>query len=269
MIDHRPNTTVLALLTTLAFLTFPAEAALAWNESSKLTASDPAEDDHFGHSVSLSGSYAAIGARRDDNEHGRDAGSAYIFEHSGGCWPQAAKLTAGDGAAGDWFGYSVSLSGNYAIVGAPESYDNGQMTGAAYVFARSDGSWSEVARLIADDGGDYDYFGRDVFMDGDYAVVGALYDDDNGTNSGSAYIFQQSGGTWSQVAKLVASDNDRLDNFGCSVSLSDGYAIVGAINDDDHVDDSGSAYVFVIPEPSIFALLFMGAVGLLVWRFRK
>ncbi len=143
------------------------------------------------------------------------------------------KLTASDGAAWDWFGYAVSISGDYAIVGAM----GGEALGSAYIFERSDGSWNEVAKLTASDGADRDDFGCAVSISGDYAIVGSDQDDDNGDVSGSAYIFEHSGGTWNEVAKLTASDGAAWDWFGYSVSISGNYAIVGAIG-------NGSAYVF-------------------------
>jgi hypothetical protein len=160
-------------------------------EVAKLLASDGAADDEFGESVAISGDYAIVGAYRDD-DNGTDSGSAYVFERDGsGNWAEVTKLLASDGAADDDFGESVAISGDYAIVGAPIDDDNGTDSGSAYVFERDGtGNWTEVAKLLASDGATSDYFGTSVAISGDYAIVGAYLDDDNGTDSGSAYIFE-------------------------------------------------------------------------------
>jgi len=221
-----------------------------WSQQDKLTASDGAADDWFGISVSISGDYAVIGALADDDS-GSNSGSAYIFYYDGASWSEQAKLLAADGAAGDFFGWSVSVSGDYAIVGAFDDDDNGSDSGSAYIFKRSGTSWSEQAKLLPADGAADDLFGNSVSISGDYAVVGARLDDDNGINSGSAYIFERSGTSWSQQAKLVASDGAAGDYFGGSVSISGDYAIIGAYGDDDNGTGSGSAYMFgKIPCPS-------------------
>ncbi len=106
---------------------------------------------------------------------------------------------------------------------------------------------SEIAKLVASDAAALDEFGLSVSISGDTAIVGALRDDDVPNDSGSAYVFQKVAGTWTQVAKLTASDAAAGDHFGESVSISDDTAIVGAHFDDDVPNDSGSAYVFVKP----------------------
>ena len=205
----------------------------------KLLAGDGAAEDRFGFSVSISGGTAIVGAYRDD-DNGMNSGSAYIFEDNGSSWTQVAKLTAGDGAAGDYFGDSVSISGGTAIVGAWGNDGNG----SAYIFEDTGSSWTQVAKLTAGDGAAYDDFGDSVSISGGTAIVGAEADDDNGTNSGSAYIFEDTGSSWTQVAKLTAGDGAAYDHFGDSVSISGGTAIVGADCDDDNGSRSGSAYIF-------------------------
>ncbi len=220
----------------------------SWIQQQKITASDGAVDDFFGWSVAISGDYAIVGAYRDDIGANPDQGSAYVFVRGGGTWTQQQKLTANDGAASDFFGDIVAISGNYAIAGAPNDNigaDNNQ--GSAYVFVRSGSSWTQQQKLTASDGAAEDFFGRSVAISGDYAIVGAN-SDDNGTNSGqgSAYVFVRGGGTWTQQQKITASDGAASDFFGSSVAISGDYAIVGASSDDIGADaDQGSAYVFV------------------------
>jgi len=219
----------------------------SWMQEAKLTASDGAASDWFGCSVSLNGDYAVIGAYSDDTSSGSNAGSAYVFKRSGTSWTQEAKLTASDGAAYDYFGYSVSISGDYAIAGANgDNNGNGADAGAAYIFKRSGTSWTQEAKLIASDGAAGDCFGCSVSISGDYAIAGAWYDDNsNGANAGSAYIFKRSGTSWTQEAKLIASDGAAGDCFGCSVSISGDYAIAGANGDDNgNGADAGAAYIF-------------------------
>ena len=212
-----------------------------WSQVAKL--SNGEGGDRFGSSVSISDNTAIAGASGDD-VRGNDSGSAYIFEKTDGTWNQVAKLTASDGAAEDIFGLSVSVSNNVAIVGARYDDDKGEKSGSAYVFEESGGTWSQVAKLIANDGAAGDVFGASVSISGTTAIVGAWGDEDKGDDSGSAYIFERSGGTWSQVAKLTASDGAAQDKFGRSVSISGIAAIVGAHQHSDVGDNSGSAYIF-------------------------
>lgn len=209
----------------------------AAGRSAKMTAADGQAGDFFGYSLRISGDYAVVGAYGDD-DNGIDSGSAYVFERDGDGWIQEAKLTADDGQAGDAFGLSVAISGEYIIVGAYEDDDLGSGAGAAYIFARIGGTWIRQAKLTATDGAAGDHFGIAVGIDGEYAIIGAYADDDNGYNSGSAYVFRKGAAGWSgasQAAKLTASDGygeydlyvPLFDSFGCSVDMWGKYAIVG------------------------------------------
>ena len=209
----------------------------------KIIAGDGAAGDFFGLSVSIDGDYAIVGAHLDD-DNASASGSAYIFRRFGTSWLEEAKLTASDGAVNDLFGRSVSLSGDRAIVGARGDDDNGSSSGSAYIFRRVGTVWTQEAKLTASDGQAGDRFGFSVSVDGDRAIVGADGDDDNGSNSGSAYIFRRFGTSWLEEAKLTASDGAAFDRFGFSVSLSGDRAIVGARVDDDNGSASGSAYIF-------------------------
>ncbi|HNX33240.1 MAG TPA: FG-GAP repeat protein [Kiritimatiellia bacterium] len=216
----------------------------AWTQQAKLTASDGVAGDCFGSSVALCGDTALVGAHMDDDK-GTDSGSAYVFTRSGTSWSQQAKITAADGAACDYLGHSVSLSGDTALVGAHLDDDKGADSGSAYVFTRSGTSWSQQAKLTAADGAAGDSFGYAVALSGDTAAVGAFRDDDKGADSGSAYVFTRSGSTWNQQAKLAAADGAEGDGLGISVAVSGDTALAGADGDDDKGADSGSAYVFI------------------------
>jgi hypothetical protein len=218
-----------------------------WYRQAKLLADDGAADDQFGRSVSLSGNYAIVGSIGDD-DHGSSSGAAYIFKREGVNWTQQAKLTATDAASLDRFGISVSINGSFALIGSYWDDDNGDASGSAYIFRRSDipgdPNWYQQAKLLPADGAANDEFGRSVSLDGDYALVGSYGDDDNGSNSGSAYIFRRDGTSWSQQAKLLPADGAANDEFGLSVSLDGDYTLVGSCGDNDNGDDSGSAYIF-------------------------
>jgi hypothetical protein len=217
--------------------------AANWTEKQNLLASDAASGDYFGGSVSLDVDTALIGARYDD-DNGVSSGSAYVFIRTGTTWTQQAKLLASDGAADDQFGWSVSLSGDTALIGAAWDDDNGASSGSGYVFTRTGTTWTQQAKLLASDGTAQDRFGGSVSLSGDTALIGAAWDDDNGVDSGSAYVFTRTSTTWTQQAKLLASDAAADDLFGWSVSLDGNTAFISAYKDDDNGVDSGSAYVF-------------------------
>ena len=198
----------------------------------KLLASDGAPGDHLGQSVSVSGDTAIVGAP----DEAAGIGAAHVFVRSGTSWTEQATLLAGDGAAGDQFGQSVSVSGDTAIVGAG---GNATFTGAAYVFVRSGTSWTKQATLLAGNGAANDYFGISVSVSGDTAIVGAFY---TASGTGAAYAFARSGTSWTEQAILLAGDGAANDYFGISVSVSGDTALVGA---EGNTSFTGAAYAFV------------------------
>jgi MYXO-CTERM domain-containing protein len=220
----------------------------SWTQQAKLVASDGSGLDRFGITVALSGDTALVGATGDDTARGIDVGSAYVFVRSGTSWTQHAKLEASDAQERDTFGSAVALDGDTALVGARNVNLAGAFgAGAAYVFVRSGTSWTQQARLVASDGAESDALGAVVALDGDTALVGAFIDDTaRGIDAGSAYVFVRSGTTWSQQAKLEASDGAARDTFGTAVALSGNTALVGAAYADTaRGPDAGAAYVFV------------------------
>jgi hypothetical protein len=238
-----------------------------WSETTKLVASDRGTEDRFGRAVSIDGDKVIVGAHYGDEDvsggaYLLNAGSAYIFEFSGGTWVETAKLVASDRGQGDTFGSSVSISGGKVIIGADledEDVSGGASladAGSAYIFELNGGVWSETVKLVAADRDINDRFGFSVSISGDRAVVGSYQDDedvlggDSLYNAGSAYIFEFSGGVWSQTTKLVASDRSGGDNFGIDVSISGDRVIIGARTEDEDVSggstlqNAGSAYIF-------------------------
>jgi len=215
----------------------------SWSQTAKLTALDAAAVDVFGDSVAISGDTVIVGARGNDDAGG-NSGSAYVFDFDGTSWNQTAKLTALDAAKWDSFGFSVSISGDTAIVGSIHDDDAGSASGSAYVFDFDGTSWNQTAKLTASDAAQWDFFGFSVSISGNTAIVGSIHDNDAGSASGSAYVFDFDGTSWNQTAKLTATDAAAGDFFGRSVSISGDTAIVGSIHDDDAGSASGSAYVF-------------------------
>ncbi len=212
----------------------------SWSQVAKLTASDAAADDEFASSVSISGDTVIVGA----SERATGAGAAYIFEKPVGGWADAtetAKLAASGAVTGDYFGWSVSISGDTAIVGA---LGRASHTGAAYIFEKPVGGWvgaTETAMLTASDAVSWDRFGLSVSISGDTAIVGTPYHD---LLRGSAYIFAKPVGSWTtttETAKLTAFDAP-LAGFGWSVSISGDTVAVGA-----PILGPGSTYIFEKP----------------------
>ena len=160
---------------------------------------------------------------------------------------EQAKLTASDAAATDFFGFSVAVSGDTIVVGAYLDDAPASQSGSAYVFVRSGSTWNEQAKLTASDAAVADRFGVSVAVSGDTAAVGATHDDHSGgLTVGSAYVFLRSGTSWSEQAKLTASDGKAFEQFGNSVALSGDTAVVGAYQDShEGGGGAGSAYVFL------------------------
>ena len=233
---------------------FTKQAKGSYLQTQKLLAADRTLGDYFGFSVATSedGSTIVVGAHCDDDKD-IDSGSAYVFtKQADGSYLETQKLLATDGAAGDNFGVSIALSGDSLtiVVGAFSGGDEGNSSGSAYIFIKqTNGSYAETQKLVAIDGATYDYFGFSVAVseDGSIVVVGAPYDDDKGSVSGSAYVFtKQANGSYLETQKLLPAGGAGQDYFGYSVAVSadDSTLIVGASWDNDKGPDAGSAYVF-------------------------
>ena len=189
-----------------------------WSEQQKLTASDAVPFDWFGRAVALSGDTALIGANSE---------SAYVFVRSGTSWVEQQKLTASDPTGHGGFGASVALRGDTALIGSYLNDASGPDSGAAYVFTRSGTTWSEQIKLVASDAEQYDFFGYDVALAGDTAVIGAPLDDHAvGYNEGSAYVFVRLDASWVEQQKLLPEIDANALEFGRSVAASGDTAAV-------------------------------------------
>jgi hypothetical protein len=210
-----------------------------WVQEAKLLASDGGADDRFGASVAISGDVVVVGAPSVFDENLPGSAYVYRYEAGSGTWPQEEKLTPAEGLY-DAFGTDVALDGDTAIVGA--SYDDGSglAAGAAYIYVHDGSTWQLEQVIRASDANMYDSFGVAVDVRGDYAIVGAAGDNDNGSSSGSAYVFRHDGSEWLETAKLLAPGGAASDLFGSAVAVQGRQALVGAT----HAAGSGSVYFY-------------------------
>jgi hypothetical protein len=254
------------------------ENALGWKRTYRLTlrraaqlaqyaygkASNTGADDHFGHTVALSGDTLAVAALYEDgstqgggdNDSTLNSGAVYVFRRSGTAWLQEAYLKSSNTGADDVFGYSVALSGDTLAVaalyedsaaqgvGGNQDDNSAQDSGAVYIFHRAGTSWLQEAYLKAPNSGVGDYFGVSVALSGDILAVGAYGEDsaaqgvggdqgdDSAENSGAVYVFHRAGASWQQEAYLKASNTGVADYFGYDVALSGDTLVVGAIGED-------------------------------------
>ncbi len=211
----------------------------AWFEEAQLTASDAAANRFFGSAVSLDDTTLVVGTPASN-----DPGAAYVFRYDGHDWVEEAKLIAGDAADQDRFGGSVGVSGDAIIIGATNWVVH---TNSAYLFRRIGANWSQEAKLTPPDGdgGGGDYFGNAVAVDGDWALIGAMWDDcPAGSSCGAAYLYQFDGSAWTWRAKLLPVERLKYGQFGGSVALGGGWAAIGApASSQAHYYD-GAAYFF-------------------------
>lgn len=263
-----------------------------WSQQAYLKASNTGASDRFGHAVAISGNTIVVGAYGEDSaaagvngnqadNSASGAGAAYVFVRNAATWSMQAYLKASNPGAGDAFGKTVSIAGDTVVIGAadedgsgtgvnPATNEASTDAGAAYVFVRSAGAWSQQAYLKASNTARLDAFGTSVGVSGDTIVVGAIGEDSNaiGVNGdqnnnsdvgrGAAYVFTRSGTTWSQNAYLKPSNNTAGENFGHAVAISGDLIVVGAPKEDSggrgidtsgaldfSYGDSGAAYVFI------------------------
>lgn len=271
---------------------FVRNATGVWTQQAYLKASNTGNFDAFGESVAIWGDTIVIGAHGEDsdaigingnqnNNNLDDSGAAYVFVRNAvGQWSQEAYLKASNTGVEDAFGYSVAISADTVVIGAimensnatgvngNQNNDNIPWSGAAYVFIRINGVWTQQAYLKASNTGTQDYFGNSVAISGNTIVVGAFGEksaatgvngnelDNNALWSGAAYVFERTNGTWAQQAYLKASNTEENDYFGCSVAVAGNTIVVGAYNEsssaigvngnqnNNNAGGSGAVYVF-------------------------
>ncbi len=217
-----------------------------WRQQQKLIPNDTTQGMFFGGSVALDGDTAFVGAFGASS----GAGAAYVFKRIGGGWTQQQKLTAADGLPDDQFGFSVTLSGNTAAIGAPGD-DNGAIgnQGSAYIFVRNAaGIWSPQAKVSPSSGDAEDFFGIAIALSGDFLAVGAAFDDvSTALNQGSVYVFSRESTTWTQRDKLIAVDGASNDTFGRAIAIGPRHLLAGSTGADIGGDtDEGAVYAFQV-----------------------
>jgi len=201
-----------------------------WTETQKLLASDSAEYSNFGSAIALDGSNLLVAALNANVGSVSQQGAVYAFTRSGDTWVETQKFSSSDGESIDAFGSAIALHGTTAIVGALDAHpNNNTMQGKAYVFELTDGVWVEQQILTAADGAANDRFGQSVAFDGRTIMVGAPTLPYNFLHGGAVYAFEQSGETWTQIAKIIPDDSMVSDQFGFSIGLSGDAALMGAI----------------------------------------
>ncbi len=240
-----------------------------WTETQKLVASDRNAQDDFGTAVSISGNTMLVGSyKRDETINSTylyQCGAVYVFtKNLSGNWIETQKLLASDLDSLNYFGKSVDVDGNYAIIGAAfkneinTTLDTVIQAGAVYIFEKNlSGNWVEVQKLTAPDKQDFDVFGWDVSISGDYAVVGAYQQDTDTlglnikTNAGAVYVFKRnSSGVWIYEQKIIASDRTPNDLFGYALAISNDKMVVGAYQNDkdgnntNQLSNAGAAYIY-------------------------
>jgi hypothetical protein len=227
----------------------------AWIQTQKLSGSDTAQGDAFGNAVSLSGDVALVGAIGAD-ALGPNSGAAYLFERNGHAWPQTAKLLPNDGWPQAYFGAAVCVSGTECMVSAPYSDAAGTHFGGVYAFEKMAGVWTQTQRLLPTDAAPYLNFPSSIAIEGDTAIFGTGASQDNGTLSGSAYVFQRLNASWTQTGKMLPHDGQANVIFGGAVGLSGNTALAGAYWDNvacpsNPLCHSGSAYLFELAPTAI------------------
>lgn len=212
-----------------------------WRRQATLTDPADGEGDLFGSSVAVSstaaGTIAVIGA---PGAGANGAGLAYVYVRSGKTWRRQATLTDPDGQAEDNFGAAVAVSGTTAVIGA---YGVNKTRGAAYMYARSGGTWQLQAGFDDPSGHLSDEFGWSVTVSGATAVVGDPGRELSSTEhaAGAAFVYVRSGTTWRRQAAFYDPGATGPDSFGMSVSLSGSTAVIGA---NETKNGQGAAYIY-------------------------
>jgi len=212
-----------------------------------LTANNAMVSDQFGEAVAISGDTAVVGAWLEDNDHGLNAGSAYVYRWTGEQWIQTTKLLAPDGVADDRFGQAVSVHGDLIIVGASLADVEGRSNaGAAYIYRRAGAAWNFEGKVVASDPYANDRFGLAVAVSDAGVAVGAPREErQGGVDQGAVYTYSFNGSSWTQNAKLIATKPGSNDWFGFNLSMEGTILAIGSQNDDTPGGlDAGSVYVF-------------------------
>lgn len=215
---------------------------LAWDDLNTVSnITDPNINTSYADVMDIDGENIIVGAAQ-----GPYGGSAFILEYSNGEWTEEHELAATGIPSNSNYGRSVAIDGDYALVGARAFNTDSYGEGKVFVFEKdASGDWVASAELLASDKANRDWFGCAVAIEGEYALIGAYGQDDQGSSSGCVYVFERdSNGDWTELGKLYGSDNSIGDVFGSEIDMEGDTAIISAFRDDPIVDDEGSVYVF-------------------------
>ncbi|MFK8012905.1 MAG: FG-GAP repeat protein [Marinicellaceae bacterium] len=208
-----------------------------WLQKQEFFLNNSFSSSRFGSSVNLSSSRAIIGAPSGK-------GFAHVYDFNGSTWNKIQTILPSDSTEADLFGHNVSVFGDSLLIGAPDNDD----TGAVYQFTLDNNVWVQQQQILPDESAEFDAFSSSISLFGNRALVGAHLDDENGTDSGSAYIFDFDGSHWILTQKLFANDGQEGDYFGQNVSLFEGRALIGSQSDSINGNRTGSAYLFNLIE---------------------
>ncbi len=212
-----------------------------WGQQARLQPFDVRALDDLGHALAIDEVANTLLIGSDGHDvGGAEAGAVYVYTRQNDRWNWTAKLMASDVTARAHFGWSVALDGDLAAAGAYGA----PLGGAAYLFRGAVDEWTEEARLAASDAKEGDWFGFWVDVQADLALVGAPRDDDNGRDSGSAYVFMNTGQRWREIEKLLPPDGHAEANYGDAVAVSGGIILIGAPGDGELADNAGAVYVY-------------------------
>ncbi len=209
-----------------------------WMQVAKLSADDGLSDEEFGHAVAVDRDTIAVGAQR-----AMGGGAVYVFTFDGSAWSQSAKLQPSDGTNENVFGSSVALDGDTLVVGDTDAVFDGVETGAAYVFERVGGEWSETAKLVSDDAVDCWRLGTDVDVSGDRVIVGTIFAGDRPLE-GRAYVFSRDGTGWMQEENLLSPGRTSAPETFGTVAIDGDIVVVGAANNAVGGGRPGRLYIY-------------------------
>ncbi|PCJ46466.1 MAG: hypothetical protein COA99_02595 [Moraxellaceae bacterium] len=215
-----------------------------WVSNVKISSISLIKSHKFGTTVGMFGDYLIIG----DPEHGRSReGAVYIYKREDETWNLQASLKGGAVTKGGDFGSAIAITDEYAVVGAKSENDpdvkKNKKVGAVYVYKREGKLWHHQAKLVSSDASMGDNFGSSVSIYGDYIVIGA---ERNESSTGSAYLYKNIAGLWTEVFKFEAEDGEKQDSFGHAVSIYEEYLVAGAHNKNGGENQSGEVYVYYL-----------------------
>jgi hypothetical protein len=210
----------------------------------KIIAQDRLPDDRFGKAVSISESWLAIGANRDDNANGSNVGSVYIYKYDDLNIIEEFHIIPPDGSPNDYFGKSLSIYNDWLVASSIYDDVNGEKSGSAYVYYFDGIDWIFHTKLLPADGNAFDRFGYSVDIYDDIIVIGSVYDDDMGEDSGSVYVYRLENNQWHLDTKLLSIDQEEGDFFGSALSVNSNIVAIGSIYDNIMGLNSGSVSLF-------------------------